>query len=324
MALTAAALVAAAAYLASYAVPSTEAVRIRNSMLAVPGVAADFDWRPPEVPPGFLQQSGAAPELFRQTAAAVASEGSAFERAVSLVRDLDSGPEHGGPIQSSTLETFKTIRAKGQGYCADYTQVLNGLAWAAGIPVREWGLSFDGFGGWGHAFNEVYDRELGKWVMIDPFYAFWVRDTSTGTPLSAIEFRDRLRLANPLESMQVMRLSPTAYDWTSDEKMLTFYRRGVDQFYLWWGNNVFDYDNQPLVRAVGPLSRSLEQLAAILVGVHPGIRILPTAGNGRMIEDLRHTRNEVLMLTALCTALFLLLAVEWRLWRRARPGAGER
>ncbi len=324
MTLTAVALLAVTAGLASLAVPSTEAVRVRNSMIATVGTDADFDWRPPDVPPGFLQQRGEAPDLFRQTVAAVAPEGSAFERTVALVRDLDSGPEHGGPIQSSTLATFRTIKAKGQGYCADYTQVLNGLAWAAGIPVREWGLSFDGFGGWGHAFNEVYDQGLRKWVMVDPFYAFWVRDSATGVPLSAIEFRDRLRLPDPLQSMQVVRLVPAAYDWTSDEKMLGFYRRGVDQFYLWWGNNVFDYDDQPLVRAVGPLSRSLEQLAAMLTGVHPGIRILPTAGNAEMIQGLRRTRGEVLVLMALCTALFLLLMLEWRLRRRAVRAAGER
>lgn len=314
--LTAVALAAIVGYMASRAAPSTEAVRLRNSVLAVEGRASDFDWRPSATPPGFLQQAGPPPGDFVDAAARVPAEGPALERAIALVRDLDAGPEHGGPIQRSTAETYRTIRATGGGYCADYTQVLNGLAWAAGIAVREWGVSFDGFGGFGHAFNEIYEPDLGKWVMLDPFYGFYVRDTASGEPLSAIEFRDRLRLAAPLRSMQVVRLVPRAYDFSTDEKMLAFYRRGVDQFYLWWGNNVFDYDDNPLVRVAGSASRATEQLAAIVAGVHPGIRILPTEGNARMVEELSRTRDTVLALGtvgAILAVLLLgeLLALRW-------------
>jgi hypothetical protein len=316
---TALALGAIVAWFVASATPSTEAVRVRNSFLAVKGTPADFDWRPPAAPAGFLQQSGAAPAEFSAAAARV-PPGSAFERAIGLAAALDSGPEHGGPIQSRTVATYRAITTRGGGYCADYTQVLNGLAWAAGLPVREWGVSFDGFGGFGHAFNEIYDPALGKWVMIDPFYGFYLRDMESGTPLSAIEFRDRLRGSRPLGSMMVIRFAPRAYDFTSDEKMLDFYRRGVDQFYLWWGNNVFDYDDSPLVKLAAPVSRAAEQLAAMVSGVQPGIRILPTEGNAGMVAALMKTRDTVLVMAGAGAVLAVVLLVELMALAAGRRG----
>ena len=54
------------------------------------------------------------------------------------------------------------------------------LAGAAGLTAREWGFSFDGFGGHGHALVEVYDRGLSKWVFLDVYNNIQALDAATG------------------------------------------------------------------------------------------------------------------------------------------------
>lgn len=319
---TALAWLAVVVALGSHFLPSTEAVRVRNSFLAETGTPADFDWAPPAVPPGFLQQSGAAPAPFVDAAARTASADGALARAIAMLTDLNPGKRRGGAIQGDTLAAYSAIRAEGTGYCADYTQVVNGLAWAAGVPVREWGISFDGFGGDGHAFNEFFDAATGRWVMLDVFNGFWVRDRASGAPLSALAFRDRLRLPDPLASVELVRIRDPGIGFRSAADMIGYYRRGVDQFYLWWGNNVFDYDADPAVRFAGRFARGAEQLAAILAGVHPRIRIVPTEANGPMVEALAGTRARVATLAAAAAALGIALVIQLVLWWRARRRDG--
>src|SRR3712207_6947241 len=45
--------------------------------------------------------------------------------------------------------TYEVIRNTGRGYCGDYADVYTALALAAGLSVRSWAFSFDGFGGRG-------------------------------------------------------------------------------------------------------------------------------------------------------------------------------
>jgi hypothetical protein len=321
--LTALALLAAAGGLAQHFFPSSEAVRVRNAFLFEGKLPANFDWRPPAVPAGFRQQFGPAPAPFRALAAAAGPGSSVLQRATFMINRLNPGRRRGQPIMGSTTESLRVISETGMGYCSDYTQVMNGLAWAAGIPVREWGVSFDGFGGRGHGFNEFYAPALRKWVMVDPFNGFWARDTRSGMPLSAIEFRDRLRLPEPLQAMELVRIAPPPAGFLHERTIVAYYRQGVDQFYLWWGNNVFDYDAHPAVRVGSTVSRSLEQLAAIFAGVHPRIRVLPTPTNATMLSELERTRERVLTLAAACAALTILVLIEFRRWRRTPRCADE-
>ena len=246
----------------------------------------------------------------RETFARFAAGELPAEIEMALVRHLDATAVSGDPLQSDTRTTYQEIRQGKGGYCSDYTQVFNGLALAAGIGVREWGAAFDGFGGWGHAFSEVFLPETGKWVMIDPFYGFWVRDSATGAPLSVQEFRERLARPDPLAGMSIEVVAPNMYDFTSPEKLIAWYGRGTSQFYLWWGNNVFDYDEQPLVRVAARFSRSAEQLAAIIAGVHPRIRILPAEADGPAYQRFVANRRRLEVLTGLGIALGLLLVGE--------------
>src|SRR3546814_14131094 len=95
-------------------------------------------------------------------------------------------------FQSNTRETYEKIVGGEGGYCSDYTQSFNALALAAGLDVREWGFAWADMAN-GHAFNEIWDPTLQKWVFIDSFVSFYVIDRASGIPLSSREFRASLR-----------------------------------------------------------------------------------------------------------------------------------
>ena len=168
-------------------------------------------------------------------------------------------------------------------------------------------MSFDGFGGDGHAFSEAYDSTARQWIFVDPLNGFYAADQSTGRPLSVLEFRERLIADEGFESLIITPIGE-AFRFDSPRDAFNYYKRGADQFYLWFGNHVFTYDAHPIVRLFGPVSRAMEQLAAILVGLHPDIKIFATASNQSDITALKYFRYRVLAFFA-ATLAFGLVAV---------------
>jgi hypothetical protein len=328
MVVTAVAMVVIIARFVDLAADPREAVKVRNAWLATSGGEADFVWGPREIPAGFKSEPSRGPLLFREAVQRIMKEGgegeSEFQKALRIASHLVQGPKRGEPIQKNTQDAYLTIVGEGGGYCSDFAQVFNGLAIAAGIPVREWGFSFDGFGA-GHGFNEVYDSELSKWVMIDSFYSFYVTDTASGEPLSALELWERLRGSERPGDVTVVPIVPSEFAFPSAEAALTYYREGADQVFLWWGNNVFAYDSHPLVKMAGRVSRMVEQVMAIVSGVHPGIRILRTPTNRGEIERLHEKELTVAwMVSALIVLTGLLIALGvtyWRVSKGAGPGS---
>src|SRR5207302_7548424 len=246
--------VAAAVGLSSYDARGTDMTRFRNALLAKAGSDADFNWTPANVPAGFAQEHAPVPIALAQWHS-LAREGdvltrvlgiaralprygeqekrpaptnpeledsardeNALPRALNIARTLSSKPRLGGQIAASTLATLSKIENTGTGYCVDYTKVFTALAYASGIPVREWSFSFEGFGGLGHIFNEIWDAEQHRWLMIDVFEGFYPRDTMTGAPLSALEFRERL-LTSPA-SIQWQRIAPPLFGFKDDATAL--------------------------------------------------------------------------------------------------------
>ena len=158
--------------------------QMRNAFFAYPGTARDFEWTPQETPDEFLLETGTPPAEFQMTVdelSITADYGvSELDHTIAIARHFASG----SGIKSDTVYTYRTILSEERGYCSDYTQAMNGLAFTAGIPIREWGMSFEAYGGYGHAFSEVYDRARGKWVFLDAFNAFYVVDRASRVPLS--------------------------------------------------------------------------------------------------------------------------------------------
>ena len=220
--------------LISRAAPGTEAVRLRNSLIATTGTIADFDWNPTDVPPEYQQErTTIIPSALRTFVLAATADPKApvtdavgeSSAAIRLAAALARQGRRGQALQGDTVTVFSTIVTEGGGYCADYTQVFNALAYVADIPVREWGMSFDGFGGDGHAFNEIYDRRLQKWVLLDVFNGFYPVDRTSGLPLSALEFRGRLTQSDVLETTAIIPVGPRPR-FRELEDAVAYYRRG--------------------------------------------------------------------------------------------------
>ena len=193
-----------------------ELTRIRNSLLVEAAGNSRVAWSGPDAPEGFLLERSPPPKKFQNVIREVLdldrSENGAFEDALTIARHLAIGlGGRGGAIQSSTVDAYTQILEHQQGHCSDITQVFNGLAISSGIPVREWGMSFGGFNGTGHAFNEVYDAGQGKWIFIDSHKSFYVQDVVSGQPLSAMEFRERLLTVNGDATIQIEFYRPRPF-----------------------------------------------------------------------------------------------------------------
>jgi hypothetical protein len=273
-----------------YTLSGTEAARARNSLVLDDTADASIDWTPPQVPPGFLVDRGPADPVFIAVAQRLhlAELPTDWDRAVAISRHLlGSSPRlPGGAIQADLQTTYRRIVGGGYGYCVDFVQSFSAIAGAAGMPMRSWAFSFDGFGGHGHILPEIWNRQAGEWQVLDLFNNAYF--TIADKPLSAREFRAAMLAGRPI---RMHRLDPSARPgYIHEEKAWDYYRRGLPEWYLWWGNNPFSYDQAASVRMFSPVSRSLAQLGAILQGVHPHIHVLATPENRARIDALRQVR----------------------------------
>jgi hypothetical protein len=315
-----ASLAVAVALLAPRFTSSTELVRMRNALL-LRDVPVDFAWTPDAVPKDYKRELGPPHPAFAAVVRDLRLDAldSDWDRALAIGRHLlsSAGEHSGGPIQADLQTTYRRIVDNGQGYCGDFVDVFTGLALAAGIPVRAWAFSFDGFGGDGHVFNEVWDRGARAWRMIDVFNNYYFT-RGDGPPLSALAFRDALEAE--AADLRIHRVHPGApVRFRIEAKAWSYYRRGTPEWYAWWGNNVFTYDRSPLVQALGPVSQSLAQLASIESGVHPGIRVVPTPGNAAQRKAMTGLRIHLLVVLALSIVASFVLVAYVAARRRGAP-----
>lgn len=310
---------AAGATLVPHLRDSAELVRMRNALLLQSEPAA-HDWTPASVPAGFALERAAPLPLYADivTRNQLDIEGDDWATALAIGRHLlPDGRRSGGAIQADLTDTYTRITQQGEGYCGDYADSFTGFATAAGVFSRPWAFSFDGFGGHGHIFNEIWDSQNARWVMIDVFNNFYVTDAS-GRPLSAMAFRAALQAG--ATDIKLVPVDPMARPgFKIEDKAIDYYRRGLPEWYMWWGNNVFEYDQAPLVRALGGVHRAAEQLGGVASGVHPGIRILATEQNVAQREAIESLRTRLLAVVAfgVFAGLFFLI---WLARRRSLRG----
>lgn len=279
-----------------YLTLSTELVRMRNALLLSGQGQPDFNWTPGSVPADYLLERGPIDPFFTEVANSLALDAlpDDWERALAISRHLlGSSPIlKGGAIQSDLRETYRRIVDNGDGYCSDFVDVFTAIALAADIPVRSREFSFDGFGGHGHVWPEIWSRQLGHWQLVGVFNNYYLFETA-GVPLSALEFRQALMRNS--EKIKLTPLHPAAREGGSiEEKAWDYYRRGLPEWYLWWGNNVYTYDRTWLVRVFSGWSRPLEQLGGILQGVHPGVKLLVNEANQEAVHALSCLRTHLI------------------------------
>ncbi len=299
------------AYLGLQVDSSQDLVLLRNAVIAEVEPAGAHQWTPDSMPADYLAETLPTPEplvRFAMEAQRGSTPTDDFETAVNLASALGQNRKRRrDPIQDDTVTALERITADGDGYCADYTQVYGALGRAAGLSVREWGMSFDGYGGDGHAFNEVWDRKRGKWLFIDSFNSFFVTDLD-GQPLSATDIRKAL-LDGTSSELQVVPINPAKFGFKSSARALEYYRRGAPRFFLVWGNNMLSYDASPAVKAFSGVSRSAEQLVGIAVGLQPKIVISRDFADPEAVAELLRLRVVmiVFLLGVVVTGIALLL-----------------
>jgi len=116
---------------------------------------------------------------------------------LDLIKHLSSWLQNnikGGPGLSEPSDAaLKTMLSGRGGVCSDMAQVFNNFCVINDLQVREWGNTrapFDKNYG-GHSYNEVYSKELKKWILIDVYSCilFYHNDS----PLSVIDLYELIR-----------------------------------------------------------------------------------------------------------------------------------
>ncbi len=108
---------------------------------------------------------------------------------VWLVNNIKGGPGLSVPSE----EALKAMLAGKGGVCSDMAQIFNNFCVINDIQVREWGSTrapFEKEYG-GHSYNEVFIKELDKWVMLDVSYG--IMFYYNNKLLSVIEFYQLFR-----------------------------------------------------------------------------------------------------------------------------------
>jgi hypothetical protein len=283
--------------------PAGEAVKVRSALTMSLGGPGDFDWFPGNMPSSFLRDEHGPPVELQRIALGLSgevapAERGEFQEALSIVKHLATGIKRiDGPIHAGLMETYEAIRSEGKGYCADFAKIFTGLAVAVGIPVRSWTISFQGFGA-GHIFNEVYDRNREKWILIDSFQSLYFADPDTGEPLSVIEVHNRLLKLGTDKGLSVVPIVPRQYPFRSEALAQEYFLRGMRQLALLWGNSVFDYDQPEVVQWTANLSRGLSQFLAIALGIYPRAKIYPIGVSEKDLMLLARTREDLLLASA--------------------------
>lgn len=308
--------------LAPYLTSGTELVRLRNALSLAEVLPPDFDWQPPSSPgAGYLAETAGPAPLFAGLARDLHlnEQVDDWQRVLVISRHLlGSAPAlNGGAIQSDLQSTYRRIVVQGDGYCGDFVRAFLAIAHAGGLTARAWAFSFDGFGGHGHIWVEVWNRQSQRWQLVDVFNNLYFT-RADGGPLSALQLRAAMLAGEPALRLKQLLPGPRQAS-VSEAPVWSYMRRGIDQWYLVWGNNVQSYDQAVLVRAPGAVSRSLAQLGGIVQGVQPAIRILPTTNNQAQIDAMVRLRwhlGTVALLVPLALLAALVLARTSR-----RPGA---
>ena len=156
-----------------------------------------------------------------------------------------------GGIREELGATYRGI-VGGAGYCVDYVRVFLAAARCKGLFCRQWAFAFDGFGGHGHTFVEVFDRTLARWIFLDVHNNVFAVGTGSDEPLGALELQHRL-IDRP-DTFEFRQAAPGRLGYPIVSKLVDYYRRGAGQWCLWWGNDVVAREQAGIARVLRPIS----------------------------------------------------------------------
>ncbi len=138
-----------------------------------------------------------------------AKSGTEFERALRLMNEyaprLTHKSDYDNHISQSATDLLEySLNNKNQGInCRAKAQILNEMCLSLGIYSRKvWLMPYSDYDTDCHVVNEVWDRSLNKWVMLDiTNNTYWVDENKI--PLSVLEIRNKVALrefCTPVES----------------------------------------------------------------------------------------------------------------------------
>jgi hypothetical protein len=313
------ALFAAALCLAWLLLPLDQAIRVRNAFLLRRGRREDFVWTPAEMPADFRAEHADAPASIGNDVASAGIPGVAgdWPRACALVGMLVRHARHEGGIQADLVTTYRRIVA-GQGYCADYVRVYMAAARRAGLFCRQWAFSFDGFGGHGHTFVEVYDRQRGAWAFIDVHNNVYAVVGASRVPADALSLHAALRDAPA--SVEFIQAGEGRLGFPVPGKLLAYYQRGAGHWYLWWGNDVVSRERRGVSGVIGRVSGRVAHRVGSAIGALPALVVLVAPENEVAIARMERLRRSVIAASALVAGLALALGIQlgWH-WIERRP-----
>jgi hypothetical protein len=100
-----------------------------------------------------------------------------------------------GPgLSEPSAKALETMLYGNGGVCSDMAQIYNNFCVINDLKVREWGTTSAPFSraNGGHSFNEVYIKDLDKWVLIDPSWGMLFYNEQQ-EPLSVLELYELSR-----------------------------------------------------------------------------------------------------------------------------------
>jgi teichuronic acid biosynthesis glycosyltransferase TuaC len=295
----------------------TELVRLRHALLLGPDLPATTDWQPPAWPNDFRRDHRPTTAYFAEQAkllglAAIPGD---WARSQAIGRQLltSASALTGTPIRRGLEDTHRTIVREGRGYCGDFVRAFEALGQAGGLVVRPWAFSFDGYGGHGHIWLEVWNREVARWQLIDVFNNQWFSAEPGGPALGALELLQLMRAGGTPSVRRWVAGGRLGYE--DETKYLQYVRRGLSQWMLVSGNNVTSVDQSGLVRLLRPLGRVAEGVGVVLAGDSPKVRMVVVPESAKQRQAM-HRLHAGLARSAILGPLGFLLLATAAWWRR--------
>ena len=164
-----------------------------------------------------------------------------FEKAVKIAvwlkKNVKGGPGLG---KSSAITLQKMISGEG-GVCSDFSQIYSNFCVINDIKVKEWGmksLSNDSTVSGGHSFNEVYCKELQKWIMIDVAKSIIFFNADNDIPLSTLEY---IHLKKEKEEIKITSIYADGIFDSNNADKIFLYPNSLPFIITNYDNKTYDY-----------------------------------------------------------------------------------
>lgn len=168
-----------------------------------------------------------------------------------------------GLYSNNLEENIKWLNTnEGHGCCSDHAQVFIALGTLAGLTVRE--VHNDG-----HTFNEYWDRQLNKWVWVDP--QFWLMaKNNEDSLLSLFDIQD-LFSKNEFPTFYSFKNNGKYIDNLSMDEVFRLYytAKNFNVIRMTSGNNIFVVDKYNSFLKFLP--KSVVQTILLASGIQPCI-----------------------------------------------------